>query len=265
MLRPDASSRCARRRRRRPLRGARRSRRGRRRRPPRARRRPAPATRRSRRRRCAGRVAASFSFAATTSTMRLPYVFPSRIIETVEMRVEDELLRRARLETRRPREELRADDDGDLVLDELRRAPSRGAETTQAVSAPAPRGGFERAEHVGRRAARADADDGVGRADARVATSARAALAVVLGGLPGRAAPPRAAGDERDDDSRAEWRTSPRTRTRRARRSSRTSRRRRRRAARRRAVRSATASTAAAIGRRRRPRPRQERSSRPRS
>ena len=62
--------------------------------------------------------------------------------------------------------------------------------------------GLERAEHVRRRAARADADHGVGGTDLERKNVAGAALAVVLGLRLGERRAPRPAGDQRDDDSR---------------------------------------------------------------
>ena len=80
-------------------------------------------------------------------------------------RVQDELLRRAGLQPRRAGEELRADDDGDLVVGDRGElgARRRGQRDRQR---PGRGGRLDRPEHVRRPAAGADADHGVRRADA---------------------------------------------------------------------------------------------------
>ena len=143
----------------------------------------------------------SLSFAATTSTMRLPYVFPRRIIEIGRDGVEHELLRRPGLESRRAGEELRADDDRDLVVDECAewRAGYRddaGGERASFLRC------LEGTKHVGGASARADADDGVGRGDLARQDVCGAGLAVVLRGNLGERGRGLASRDEGADESR---------------------------------------------------------------
>ena len=96
--------------------------------------------------------------------------------------VQDELLRRARLQPRRAGEDLGADDDGDLVLDRPAELRARGADDAGGRGAGG-RGRLDRAEHVRRPAAGADPDHGVGRSDPDACSVAPARLGVVLGRL----------------------------------------------------------------------------------
>ena len=140
----------------------------------------------------------SFSFAATTSTMRFPYVFPSRIIEIVEIVLRTSFCAVPALSRVDP---ARNSGPTTTAISCSTRPPSSepGAHTTHAVSAPAAPGGGERSEHVRRRAAGAHADDRVGGADVERLDVRCARVTVVLGGCLDERWCRLATCDERDD------------------------------------------------------------------
>ena len=78
-------------------------------------------------RRFAGRDRWSFSFVAATSTMRLPYVLPRRIIEIVEIVLRTSFCAVPALSRVDPARNSGPDDDRDLVLDERAELRVRGA------------------------------------------------------------------------------------------------------------------------------------------
>ncbi len=178
--------------------------------------------------------------------MRFPYVLPRRIIEIVEIVLSTSFCAVPALRRVDP-----AMNSGPTTtaISWSTSAPSSEADaaTTQAVSAPALLGRLERTEHVGRRPARADADDGIGRRRPRAPRRPW----LRPRGRPRRR--PARAGERSRRPRRARRpclarsRTSLRTRMRRAPRSDPTSRRRRRRGGRPSAVARRSASTAAAI------------------
>src|SRR5581483_1088054 len=113
-------------------------------------------------------------------------------------RVEDELLGRAGLEPGGSGDDLGADDDLDGVVGGGRDERTRLAGQPDGEGARLP-GGGEGAEHVGGASAGADADDGVGRADAEGPELGGAGGGVVLGALLGRGEGAGAAGHQGDD------------------------------------------------------------------
>ena len=131
-------------------------------------------------------------------------------------RVQDELLRGSRLQPRRAREDLRADDDGDLARAEAREVGSRNAHDAGGEGARR-RCGSRRSEGERRAAARAHDDDRVVPPGTEGFERSRTGRRVVLRGLAllGRAR--SRARDDRERRGKAR-RTSPRTRRRRARR-----------------------------------------------
>ena len=162
--------------------------------------------------------------------------------------VEHELLRRARLEPRRAGDHLGPDDDRDLVLGERAELGAVDRDDARPSARRPARASASAPSDVRRPAARAEADDRVGGADAeqprsraRPASSSSSACSCAVAALAG------AAGDRARRRARAGRRTSTRTRRRRRARAGPTSRRRRRRAGRRASSRSAIASIAAAI------------------
>ena len=117
--------------------------------------------RRSPRRRFAARAREASRSPATTSTIRPAYVLPSLIIVDRRERVEDELLSGARLQSRRARENLRADDGADRRVAELRELRRRAPTRRSAVNAPAVPAAPRRAEHERRASAGAHQHDRV--------------------------------------------------------------------------------------------------------
>ena len=122
----------------------------------------------------------SFSLPADTSTIRFPKVRPRRTIDHGGDRVEHELLGRAGLQAGGAGDDLGADNDLDGVVGGAgdQRAGMAGQADGQRAGLA---GGAEGAQHVGRAAAGADADDGVGRADAERQQLGGAGGGVVLG------------------------------------------------------------------------------------
>ena len=124
--------------------------------------------------------ARSLSFVARTSTMRFPKVLPGPHHRHRRDRVEDELLGGARLQARRAGEELGADDDDDLVIDELgERRVGRRHDGARERAGGGSR--LDRSDDERRAPARADAQHGVGCGHGCVGDRQRTRLGVVLG------------------------------------------------------------------------------------
>ena len=145
--------------------------------------------------------ARSLSFVATTSTIRLPKVLPSRIIAMVEIVLSTSFCAVPALSRVEPAMTSGPTTDDDLVVGEraeLRAVDARDGDGRRLRGACL----LEGAEHVRRASARAQADDGVVAAAGRSARTSRApARGVVLGVLLG-ADVAHVARDERDDAAR---------------------------------------------------------------
>ena len=124
----------------------------------------------------------SFSLPADTSTMRFPKVRPRRTIVTVEIVLSTSFWAAPALRRVEP-----AITSGPTTTSMAWSAAPEISEPGWQASADGQRsglpGGAERAEHVGRAAAGADADDGVGRADAEGGQLGGTGGGVVLGAL----------------------------------------------------------------------------------